>query len=331
MKVLTSFLSVLAFNALASARSRTTPPHGALQVGNGKYQTIQDAINALKSTTEEQSIFIHPGTYNGQVIVPQNLTGPLTIYGYTKDVDTYTANEVTITAAGNVKVDSSDDKTGTLRVESQHFKLYNIDVVNSLGPHGQALALSANAPNQGYYGCSFTGFQDTVLAESGSQLYARCYIEGATDFIFGQDANAWFEKCNIGVLPAGYGTITASGRSSKYSSSYYVINNSFIGAAPGRKVTKGAYYLGRPWGDWARVAVQHTNMTDVINPAGWSAWGTGADAMTDHAAFGEYENYGAGAEGHRASFSSTLKYPVKIEAVLGNDYASQEHIDTSYL
>ena len=51
--------------------------------------------------------------------------------------------------------------------------------------NGQALAISAHASNQGYYGCQFTGYQDTVLANTGYQLYAKSLIVGATDFIFG--------------------------------------------------------------------------------------------------------------------------------------------------
>lgn len=168
-----------------------------------------------------------------------------------------------------------------------------------------------------------------MLAETGTQLFARCYIEGATDFIFGQTAAAWFEKCTIGVLPTSYGTITASGRTSS-DSSYYVINNSVIGAAPGQNVASGTYYLGRPWGDYARVAVQQTSMSNVINAAGWHIWNTG-DERTDHVSLGEYGNSGTGAKGPRASFASTLKSPLTIGQVLGSSYASQEYVDSSYL
>lgn len=105
--------------------------------------------------------------------------------------------------------------------------------------------------NQGYYGCGLSSYQDTVLAETGAQLYAGCYVEGAVDFIFGQTAQAWFDSCKIGVLATSYGTITASGRASD-NSGYYVINNSTIGAASGQSVSNGAYYLGRPWEDYAR-------------------------------------------------------------------------------
>jgi pectinesterase len=168
-----------------------------------------------------------------------------------------------------------------------------------------------------------------VLSETGAQLFSGCYIEGATDFIFGQQATAWFEKCTIGVLPTSIGYISASGRTSN-SSSYYVFNGVTIGAAPGKSVTSGVYYLGRPWGDYARVAFQSSSMSNVINSAGWHIWNTG-DERTDHVSFGEYANSGAGASGSRATFATKLSSALAIGNILGSSYASQYYVDTSYL
>ncbi|EHK24617.1 carbohydrate esterase family 8 protein [Trichoderma virens Gv29-8] len=320
--------ALLAFTVSTFAASRTSPPAGALVVGPGFYSTVQAAVNALKSTSQEQIIFINPGTYNEQVTI-NKLAGPLTIYGYTQNTASYASNTVTIAASHSLLDEATDDATGTLRVETTNFKLYNVNVVNSHGSGSQALAVSANAGNQGYYACSFKGFQDTLLAETGAQLYSRCYIEGATDFIFGQQATAWFEKCTIGVLPASIGYITASGRTSN-SASYYVFNGATIGAAPGKSVTSGVYYLGRPWGDYARVAYQSCSMSNVINGAGWHIWNTG-DERTDHVSFGEYSNSGAGASGIRASFATKLSSALTIGSILGSSYASQYYVDTSYL
>lgn len=75
--------------------------------------------------------------------------------------------------------------------------------------------MTANGNYQGFYGCSFLGFQDTLYAKAGQQYYKRCYMEGifsrsarlkiilyihtdlhlgSVDFIFG-DAAAWFGVC----------------------------------------------------------------------------------------------------------------------------------------
>lgn len=322
--------NLLSLASLVLGASRTTAPSGALVVGSGqKYTTISKAVAALSSTsTSEQIIFIQPGTYKEQVYIPA-LKGPLTIYGSTKDTTTYSSNQVIITSGYGLDSKSTDDETATLRVWTQNFKLYNVNVKNTRGQGSQALALSAYAANQGYYACQFTGFQDTVLAQQGAQLYAKSYIEGATDFVFGQHAQAWFEQVHFGVLAASQGYVTASGRASN-DDGYYVINKGTIAAAAGNTVPAGAYYLGRPWGAFARVVFQSTSMSNVINAKGWSVWQT-SDTRTSNVVFEEYGNTGAGASGTRATFSKKISSPIAITTVLGSGYASAKYVDTSYM
>lgn len=330
------FLSLVAATAAAPAENvlrrasfdRTSAPAGCLTVGgSGKYKTVQSAVNALdKSTSKAQCIFIAKGTYTEQVYI-QQLNSPLTIYGETKDTRSYSGNTVTITQRKSQNDTPSNDETATLRAHTPNLKVYNINLVNTRGQGSQALAVSAWADKQGYYGCSFKGYQDTVLAQLGNQVYAKSYIEGATDFIFGQQARAWFDGCDIGVLGAQVGWITASGRAADSNPSYYVFNKSKVSPAVGATVSSGVYYLGRPWGNYARVVFQHTDLSNVINPQGWAAWNTG-DARTDHVLFGEYQNTGAGASGKR-SFGQTLKAALSITDILGSNY--KDWVDVSYL
>lgn len=112
--------------------------------------------------------------------------------------------------------------------------------------------------------------------------------------------------------------------------SYYVFNNCNIAAAAGNAVANGAYYLGRPWRQYARVVFQKTNMTSVINSKGWSIWNTGQE-NTDHVLFGEYGNTGAGSQGQRASFATKLSSAVSISTVLSGNYASKGFYDASYM
>lgn len=123
--------------------------------------------------------------------------------------------------------------------------------------------------------------------------------------------------------------ITASGRTSA-DSSYYVFNKATVAAAPGQSVAAGSYYLGRPWGDYARVAFQYSSLSAVINSAGWHIWNIG-DERTDHVTLAEYKNTGTGAVGTRASFASTLSKALVISDILGSSYASASYVDTSYL
>lgn len=112
MRLLSVFAAIA---ATCYAASRTSAPAGALIVGSGHYATIQAAVNALSSTsTSSQSIFIQPGTYKEQVSIT-SLAGPLTIYGYTSDTSSYSANQVTITYGSSQATAGSDDASGTVR------------------------------------------------------------------------------------------------------------------------------------------------------------------------------------------------------------------------
>ncbi|KAB8295956.1 hypothetical protein EYC80_008776 [Monilinia laxa] len=320
------------------ATARTSAPAGAVIVDktgavSGSYTTVQAGVNALSNTTESpQYLFIHPGTYVEQVYVPA-LKSNLTIQGYTKDARTYTKNQVTLSYNLALKDTTSDDLTATLRQWNTNTKVYNLIIENTFGhisKNGQNLAISAHTGNQGYYATQFIGYQDTILANTGAQLYAKCLVVGAIDFIFGQKALAWFENNDIRTIAAG--SITASGRSDDTNPSWYVINNSNVQNINSSVATYNNY-LGRPWGDHARVIFQNTYLGNNIKAAGWSVWSKTLN-NTDHVTFEEYRNTGPGSissEGPRASFSSSAKSPIAIESVLGSGYLNEWWVDSSYL
>jgi len=323
------FVAFSSFVTAVLATARTTPPTGALTVGSsGKYSTIQKAVDALSTTsTTAQSIFIYSGTYSEQVTIP-SLKSALTVYGYTEDTSSYTDNVVNIEHSSSLASGAAnDEETGTVINLSANTKFYNINIKNTYGKGSQAIALSAYNTEQGYYGVGLYGYQDTLLAETGSQVYAKSYIEGAVDFIFGQSAIAWFEDCTIAVSAGVGGSITASGRTSSSSSSYYVINNSKV-QGTSSSVGSGTSYLGRPWSQYARVAFQDTSMTDIIAAAGWTEWST-SSPNTGNVVFEEYGNTGAGASGTRASFATKMSSALTISGILGSSYTSW--VDTSYL
>lgn len=209
MKTLLALLSALAAPVLVLAASRTSAPAGCLTVGgsNADYTTLQAAVDSLSTTaTAAQCIFLAAGTYDEQVLVPAR-AAQLSVYGATDDDTTYAANTVTLTHGLSQADGLSNDETATLRIKAAGFKLYNVNVANTYGKGSQAVALSAYA-DSGYYACQFTGYQDTLLAQQGNQIYASCLIAGATDFIFGQYAPAWFEDCDLRVVTASQGYVT---------------------------------------------------------------------------------------------------------------------------
>ncbi|KAH7165224.1 pectin lyase fold/virulence factor [Dactylonectria macrodidyma] len=315
----TSFFWVSSLVVGALGAARTTAPSGAIVVAesSGDFTSIQAAVDSISSSGAV--IFVQPGTYEEQVLIPDTV-GALTIYGYTEDDQDYSKNQVTLTHSLGADEAGNNDSSGTLRAKNDGLKVYNVNVVNSRGKGVQAIALSAYGSEQGYYGCQFTGYQDTILSNEGYHYFHGSYIEGATDFIFGQEAIAWFESCTIGISGNGY--ITASGRDSDDNPSWYVINKSTVEALSG--VSEGATVLGRPWRTYARVVFQNSELGSVVSSVGWSAWG---DNPTDNVYYGEFGNTGDGASGERVSFAQQLSSAVSIDDILG----TTSWLDSDYI
>ncbi|KAG9081902.1 hypothetical protein FRC06_005337 [Ceratobasidium sp. 370] len=297
----------------ASAPSSSIPA-GAITVGSGgKYSTIAAALK----DTSSNIYYIYAGTYKEQILISR---ANVKIYGQTSSALDYAANTVTITNNIPASQAGSNDASGTVRVSATGVSLYNLNIANTYGKpvdQSQAIALSVQAGTFGAYACQITGYQDTLLANKGTQFYGRTYINGATDFIFGMEASIWITKSTIETIASGY--ITASGRSSD-DSNYYVIDNSTIKGT-------GSCYLGRPWREYARVVVQNTNIGSNVVAAGWKVWSTD-DPRTGHVYYGEYANTGSGAwQSGRVSFATKMSAGVSITTVLG----STSWIDTAYM
>ncbi|CAI5725094.1 unnamed protein product [Hyaloperonospora brassicae] len=138
-------------------------------------------------------------------------------------------------------------------------------------------------------------------------------------------ATAWFEGCDIESI--GKGFITANGRSSEDSDSFYVFNHARVYSSDANAFN--TTFLGRPWRHFARVVWQNGELGRVVNPAGWSKWG---DDDTSKLYFGEFNNFGPGAAtGHRANFSQQLNKAVDIKELFGDSYKSEWWVDPSYL
>ncbi|CUA73916.1 putative pectinesterase A [Rhizoctonia solani] len=306
--------SVSLLSLVWSVSCASSPPSGSITVGKGgKYTTLSAALKDTSSDT----YFVYAGSYEEQVVINR---ANVRIYGQTSDASTYANNQATITNNVPASQAGSNDASGTVRVLATGVRIYNLNIANTYGKpvsQSQAIALSVQAGQFGCYGCKLTGYQDTLLADKGAQFYGKSYIEGAVDFIFGQQASIWITGSTLNTIGNGY--ITASGRSSA-DSAYYVIDKCTITGS-------GKQYLGRPWRNYARVVVQNTDIGSHIDAAGWSVWSS-STPNTDHVLFGEYNNSGSGAwKSGRASFATKLSAGVSISTALG----STSWIDSAYL
>ncbi|KAJ5612284.1 pectinesterase A [Penicillium lagena] len=289
---------------------RTSAPSGCLTVGSGgTYSTIGDALDALGSSSDAACVYIASGTYEEQLTIDYN--GNLTLYGETTDTGTYKDNTVTITHTISSEEAGSLDLSSTVNVVAANFKMYNINVVNGYGEGAQAVALTSNADRLGFYGCQFSGYQDTLYAKAGTQYYSNCLVEGAVDYIFG-DASAWFGECDI--VSNGAGAITANSRETTSDTAWYCIDSSTVNAASGTSL-EGEVYLGRPWRVLARVIYQNSELGSLINAKGWTTMAEGATPL-----FYEYNNSGDGSDTSGREYETSISAAVTKTTVLGSDW-----------
>ncbi|XP_042039620.1 pectinesterase-like [Salvia splendens] len=261
---------------------------------NGDYKTVSDAVNALRekisgtpSLGKRYVIRIKAGKYMENVVIPKDMKN-LTFIGDGSD-------KTFIIASQNVVDGNTTFNSATVGVAGDGFLASGITFENTAGPlKNQAVALRVNADRAAFYRCRMIGYQNTLYVHSFRQFYKTCTIRGTVDFIFG-NAAAFLYNCYIEARvpkPGQINTITAQGSDNSKQNTGIVIYRSRITAETDAK-EKFTTYLGRPWGKYSRTVVMHTEISDVIDPAGWSEW-KGKFAL-DTLFYAEYKNTGAGA------------------------------------
>ncbi|THY03267.1 pectin lyase-like protein [Aureobasidium pullulans] len=297
--------------SLEKRGARTAAPKGCLSVGSGAtYNTIASAIKALGSSKNDACLYIKSGTYKEQLTI--DYAGALTFYGETADTSSYKSNKVLITHGISSPAAGSLDASSTMNIRAANFKMYNINVENSFGKGAQAVAVTANANKLSFYGCSFLGYQDTLYVKTGTQYYSNCLMKGAVDYIFG-DASAWFDSCTI--MSNGPGAITASSRTTSDDTAWYVFNNVNV-ISDGTDLV-GKVFLGRPWRVNARVMFQKSQLSNVVNAAGWTEMADGATPR-----YYEYKNSGDGSNTSKRKWTINASAAISINTVLGDSYSS---------
>lgn len=252
--------------------------------GSGDYSSIEAAIETSKSFPYQRiTIFIKKGIYHEKVFIPACNT-KISLIGEDKDstIISYDDYFKKINKGPN-----STFYTATLWVQGNDFKAENLTIENTAGPVGQALAVSVEADRCFFNNCRFLGNQDTVYlaGEHFRDYFFNCYIEGTTDFIFGE-ATALFEKCIIRCKANSYITAASTPQHVSYG---FVFKNCTLEAAPG--VDK--VFLGRPWRKYARAVFIECKMSDFIQPEGWSNWANTDNYKTVF--YAEYDSKGQGA------------------------------------
>jgi hypothetical protein len=176
----------------ASSTCATPTPSATLVVSQNatdcKYANISAAISALPNDNQPYTIKIEGGKYNEQISITRN--GKVTLIGESDSPADYSKNQVIVQfSRGELTSAGKNEQTPVLNVKKTgsipDFAVYNINFVNTYPqtPNTAALAADYYGNNFAAYGCSFVGFQDTLLANKGVQVFSNSYIEGSIDFI----------------------------------------------------------------------------------------------------------------------------------------------------
>nr|CAB3477715.1 unnamed protein product [Digitaria exilis] len=253
------------------------------QSGRGDHRRIQDAIDAAPANDDYSGssvvIRIKPGVYR-QVEEKVVVDKPgITLVGTSASSTVITWNESWATA-----------ESPTVSVLASDFITKRITFQNTFGTSGPAVAMRVAGDRAAFYGCRFVSFQDTLLDDTGRHYYRGCYVQGGTDFIFG-NGKALFDKCHLHSTspPGAGGAFTAHRRSSESEDTGF----SFVGC----KLTGlgvGTSILGRPWGPYSRVVFALSFMSSTVRPEGWDDWSDPAKQRT--AFYGQYQCYGEGSK-----------------------------------
>jgi pectinesterase len=288
-----AFLICIIFIAGHVMGQATTYPSSftVAQDGSGNFKTIQEAVNAVRDLSQQQvKVFIKKGIYREKLVIP-SWKCRISLIGESKDSTIITNSDY------SGKDYPGKDFTGkdkystytsyTVLVQGNDCTIENITIENKAGRVGQAVALHVEGDRFMIANSRLLGNQDTLYAatESSRQYYKDCYIEGTTDFIFGE-ATVVFQRCTIKSLSNSY--ITAAATTPRQPFGFVFFNCSLIADTAARKV-----FLGRPWRPYSKTVFLNTTMGDHIVKEGWDNWRNPENEKT--VLYAEYQSVGAGA------------------------------------
>lgn len=261
--------------------------------GSGDCATISEALGRLEGTDPSvpATVLVRPGEYRERVEVRRpNLT-----------IEGETAESVRVVMGLGAFRDAGDGRalgtfrTYTLLVDADDVCLRSLTIENDAGDGrevGQGIALYADGDRLVVDACRILGRQDTLFtgplppkeAKPGGfigpkqfaprrnvrQYYRRCLIAGDVDFVFG-GATAYFEGCELRSLDRGEGVngyVTAASTPEGLGHGYVFHGCSFTSEGCADETV----YLGRPWRDWAKVALLDCWVGPHVRRDGWFDW-----------------------------------------------------------
>ncbi|XP_011621310.1 probable pectinesterase 29 [Amborella trichopoda] len=240
--------------------------------GNGDFKNIQSAIDTVPAPNSQWiRILVKAGNYSEKIKINASQSC-IALEGEGMDKtfilwDDYAHDNIsTVTSA-------------TFTVRATDFVARKISFQNTFPRNvpTQGVAVLVGGDRSAFYECGFYGYQDTLADYKGRHYFKDCYIQGSSDFIYGEGQSI-YENCMLSVVPTptansnGYLAITANGRESTTDGSGFIFKSCQVFGS--RLV-----YLGRAWQKYSRVIFSKSNLTNVVAPEGWNSWSYGEDTQ----------------------------------------------------
>ena len=285
----------------------------------GAYKTIRNAIGRIPSTTGDRVlIFIANGTYIEKLTLTR---ANVALIGESRDGVIITNGD----HANDGTHGTSDSYT--FWVDADDVYLENLTIVNSAGNVGQAVALRTDGNQQVFKNCKLLGFQDTYYAHSGMTYLQDCFVEGATDFIFG-DATTVLNNCTINCVNGGqYITAPADSKlTSTMGDGTTMIHGLLFkdcDITADADVSANSYYLGRPLQPNSSSVYMNCTVGDHIRSVGWSDWDNENHLS---AYFAEYKSVDT--DGELVDTTSRVEWSYQIPDSIAEDYYNLEYFLT---
>ncbi len=303
---------------------KATPGEGA--DGIVTVNTVNDALKLFElldaPAAQRKTITICPGVYFEKVDISiPNLSIVAKEGAKAEDiVIVYDALNGLMDPSGTTGYSTDGSATFSLRSGAQGFYGKGFTIQNFYNTHAlyeesktiagsgtQAVACLVRADKVVFEDMRFSSYHDTLYAENGRHVYRNCYIEGRTDYIFGNNATAYFTGCTVRSLGAGldeknggYVVATKGGKSGESVEYGFIFDDcTFEGDG---NVQPGSVSIARGWGDYMTVMVMNCRLDGSFS---LESYGDTSSNLNDRygkmnaapvaAQLYEYNNTGAGA------------------------------------
>ncbi len=302
--------------------------NGTVGEGGDGVITVRNVNDAVKlfellGTPDDtrKTITICPGTYKEKVDISIPNLSILAKQGAKAEeiVITFDALNGLSDPSGTVGYSTDGSATFSLRAGAKGFIAKGFTIMNYYNNHEryeaskliagsgtQAVALLVRADQCVFENMRFSSYQDTLYAENGRQVYRNCYIEGRTDYIFGNNATCYFDGCTIRSIfgndakNGGYVITTKGGKESAHVEYGFIFNNcTFEGE---EKVEPGSVSIARGWDKYMTIMVMNCKLDESFSLEAYGDTGsnkndryTKMNADPVAAQLFEYNNTGAGA------------------------------------